>query len=156
MVVKFVSPGALFRGYLGCLLNRSVLGRRKVGDVRILFFFFAAVDTFQHCFLGLQSLCFGFSFRRGRGFLLRLLCHLHEKAPSSVFNKAFQVALVVKLQPAKVRRKRRRLIPGLGRSSRRGNGNPLQCSCLESPHGQRSLMGYGPQGHKESDMTKAT
>ena len=25
------------------------------------------------------------------------------------------------------------LIPGLGRSSREGNGNPLQCSCLENP-----------------------
>ena len=38
------------------------------------------VDTFQHCFLGLQSLCLGFSFRRSRGFLLRLQRHLHEKA----------------------------------------------------------------------------
>ena len=25
------------------------------------------------------------------------------------------------------------LIPGLGRSSGEGNGNPLQCSCLENP-----------------------
>ena len=25
------------------------------------------------------------------------------------------------------------LIPGLGRSPREGNGNPLQCSCLENP-----------------------
>ena len=24
-------------------------------------------------------------------------------------------------------------IPGLGRSAREGNGNPLQCSCLENP-----------------------
>lgn len=30
--------GALFRGYLGCLRSRSVLGLRKVGDVRIFFF----------------------------------------------------------------------------------------------------------------------
>ena len=28
-------------------------------------------------------------------------------------------------------------------------GNPLQYSCLENPHGQRSLVGYGPEGHKE-------
>ena len=27
------------------------------------------------------------------------------------------------------------LIPGLGRSSGEGNGNPLQCSCLENPMG---------------------
>ena len=35
-------------------------------------------------------------------------------------------------------------VPGLGRSSRVGNGNPLQYSCL----GQRSLAGYSPWGHK--------
>ena len=34
------------------------------------------------------------------------------------------------------------LIPGLGRSPGGGHGNPLQCSCLENPHGQRSLAGY--------------
>ena len=26
-------------------------------------------------------------------------------------------------------------------------------SCLENPHGQQSLAGYSPWGHKESDMT---
>ena len=25
-----------------------------------------------------------------------------------------------------------------------------------NPHGQRSLVGYSPWGHKESDMTEAT
>ena len=44
-------------------------------------------------------------------------------------------------------------ISGLGRSSGKGNGNPLQYSCLENPHGQRSLAGYSPWGHKESDRT---
>ena len=29
-----------------------------------------------------------------------------------------------------------------------GYGNLLQYSCLESPHGQRSLVGYSPWGHK--------
>ena len=38
--------------------------------------------------------------------------------------------------------------PGLGRSPGEGNGNPLQCSCLENPHGQRSLAGYTPRGRK--------
>ena len=33
-----------------------------------------------------------------------------------------------------------------------GNGNPLQYSCLENPmDGRRSLVGYSPWGHKESD-----
>ena len=48
------------------------------------------------------------------------------------------------------------LIPGSGRSPRVTHGNPLQYSCLENPHGQRSLVGYSPWGCKESDMTEAT
>ena len=47
-------------------------------------------------------------------------------------------------------------IPELRRSSRGGHGNPLQYSCLEDPHGQKSLAGYSPQGHKESDTTEVT
>ena len=35
-------------------------------------------------------------------------------------------------------------IPGLGRSPGGGHDNPLQYSCLENPHGQRSLAGYRP------------
>ena len=35
-----------------------------------------------------------------------------------------------------------------------GHGNPLQYSCLENPHGQRSLASYSPWGHKESDTTE--
>ena len=45
-------------------------------------------------------------------------------------------------------------IPGLGRSPGRGHGNSFQYSCLENPHGQRSLAGYSPWGCKESDMTE--
>ena len=33
-------------------------------------------------------------------------------------------------------------IPGLGRSPGGGHGNPLQYSCLENPHEQRSLADY--------------
>ena len=46
------------------------------------------------------------------------------------------------------------MIPGLGRSPGGGHGNPLQCSFLENPHGQRSLAGYSPWGRKESGMTE--
>ena len=45
-------------------------------------------------------------------------------------------------------------IPGMGRSPGEGHGNPLQYSSLENPHRQRSLVGYSPWGHKESDMTE--
>ena len=46
------------------------------------------------------------------------------------------------------------LIPGLGRSPGEGKGYPLQYSCLENLHGQRSLVGYSPWGCKELDMTE--
>ena len=45
-------------------------------------------------------------------------------------------------------------IPGLGRSSEGGHGNPLQYSCLKNPHGQSILAGCSPRGRKESDTTK--
>ena len=34
------------------------------------------------------------------------------------------------------------------------HGNPLQYSCLENPHGQRSLEGYSLWVRKESDRTQ--
>jgi len=46
------------------------------------------------------------------------------------------------------------LILGLGRSPGGGHGNPLQYACLENPHGQRSLVGYSPRGHKKLDKTE--
>ena len=36
---------------------------------------------------------------------------------------------------------------------REGNGTPLQYSCLEKYHGQRSLVGCSPLGGYESDTT---
>ena len=45
-------------------------------------------------------------------------------------------------------------IPELGRSLGGGHSNPLQLSCLEKPHGQRSLVGYSLWGHKELDTTE--
>ena len=47
-------------------------------------------------------------------------------------------------------------IPRLGRSPEGGHGNLLQCSCLENPHGQRSLAQVvfsgigGPRGDPRS------
>ena len=43
-------------------------------------------------------------------------------------------------------------IPGLRRSTRGGDG-PTQVFLPGESHGQRSLAGYSPWGHKESDMT---
>ena len=45
-------------------------------------------------------------------------------------------------------------IHGLGKSPGGGYGNTLQYSCLENPHGQRSLARYSPWGWKELDVTE--
>ena len=42
------------------------------------------------------------------------------------------------------------------RSPGGGHGNPLQYSCLENPHGQRSLVSGSPRDHKKLDTTEAT
>ena len=44
------------------------------------------------------------------------------------------------------------LIPVSGRSTREGNGCPLLVFLSGEFHGQRSLVGYCPWGHIESDM----
>ena len=55
-------------------------------------------------------------------------------------------------------RDRGKLSQQLGRSPGEGNGNPFQWipSILagKSQGHQRSLVGYSPLGHKESDMTE--
>ena len=48
-------------------------------------------------------------------------------------------------------------IPGSRKSPGEGNGNPLQSSPTLLPgksHGWKSLVGYNPWGHKESDTTE--
>ena len=44
-------------------------------------------------------------------------------------------------------------IPGSGRSPGEGNCTLIQYYCLENPM-ERSLVGYSPWGHKESDTTE--
>ena len=46
-------------------------------------------------------------------------------------------------------------IPGLGRSSGEGNGNSLQCSCLENPI-ERGAWQATVHGVAESDLTEVT
>ena len=45
-------------------------------------------------------------------------------------------------------------IPGLGRSPGRRHGKLPQYSCLQNPHGQRSLAVHSPRGCRESDVTE--
>ena len=71
--------------------------------------------------------------------------------------RAAQVVRVLKNPPANAADARDPgSILGLGRSPGEGKGNPLQYPYLKKSHGQRSLAGYSPCGHKESDMTEAT
>ena len=68
----------------------------------------------------------------------------------------FQVTLAVKNPSANAGDIRfEGSIPGLGRSPGE-HGNQLQYSCLENPHGQRSLAGCSPWRSKQSNKTKAT
>ena len=66
------------------------------------------------------------------------------------FSRGFPGGTVVKNQPDNAGDTG--LIPGLERSPREKNDNPLQDSPGES-HGQRSLVDYTPCGCKELDIT---
>ena len=76
---------------------------------------------------------------------------------ASPLAEASQVVLVVKNLPTNAGDIRDTgLIPGLGRSTGGGNGNPPPVFLPGEFHGQGSLAGYTPQGHKELDMTEIT
>ena len=65
------------------------------------------------------------------------------------------MVLVVKNMPANAGYIRDTIsIPGSGRSPGEGNDNPLQVFLPGEFHGQRSLVSYGPWGHKESATTE--
>ena len=81
----------------------------------------------------------------------------HTLIKWSFFKRGLSRWLVLKNPPAKTRDIRdTHSIRGLGRSPGGVHGNPLHYSCLEIPHGQRSLADYSPWGHKELDMTETT
>ena len=48
------------------------------------------------------------------------------------------------------------LIPGSGRSPGRRAWQPTPVFLPGESHGQRSLVGYSPWGHKESDLSEVT
>ena len=63
-------------------------------------------------------------------------------------NLVFPGGSAVKTLPAKQESQETALIPG------RGHGDLLQYPCLENPHGCKSLVGYSPNGGKESTQMK--
>ena len=59
--------------------------------------------------------------------------------------------------PMQEKKEKKGLIPGSGRSPGGGHGNLLQAVFTPGEsHGQRSLAGYSPWGHQESDTAEAT
>ena len=79
-----------------------------------------------------------------------------ENNKKSLLSEIFvYLSSVVKNPPANARDSREvGSIPGLGRSSREGNGNPLKYSCLENSVARGTQqVGYSPWGPKESDTT---
>ena len=65
------------------------------------------------------------------------------------------MALVVKNPPANAGHKRRRVKTREGQIPRWRGWQPTPVSLLGESHGQRSLVGYSPWGHKESETTEA-
>ena len=50
--------------------------------------------------------------------------------------------------------KRHGFDPWVGKIPRGEYSNTLKYSCLENPHGQRSLVDYNPWDHKELDTSE--
>ena len=72
-------------------------------------------------------------------FSIAFICHIN------VFIYCLLIPLLASLVAQTVKNTpawRETSIPGLGKSPGGGHGSPLQYSCLEDPHGQRSLTGY--------------
>ena len=72
-----------------------------------------------------------------------------KNSVSLIIPKGFPGGSVVKNLPANVGDVG--LTPGSGRSPGEGNGNPLHLP--GESHGQRSVVGYSPQGPRVLDMT---
>ena len=89
-----------------------------------------------------------------------LLLYLGEVLPAEKYKELYHNGASLVAQIVKKKKKSAcnagdpGLIPGLERSPAGGHGNPLQYSCLENSHGQRSLAGYSPESRKESDRTE--
>ena len=72
-------------------------------------------------------------------------------------HRASPVVLVVKEPACQCRRlKRLGFHPWVGKIPLRRASQPTPVFLLGESYGQRSLAGYSPWGHKESDMTEVT
>ena len=85
-----------------------------------------------------------------RQIYIHIYMHIHAHTGAS------QAALVVKNPAANAGRlKRCRLHPWIGKIPWRRAQQPFPAFLPGESHGQRSLVGYSPWGHKESDTTES-
>ena len=109
---------------------------------------------------GLDTMLMGDHLLGGSNHIRTVLCTFELEASLYLilrcWDRASQVALVAK-NPLVNAGDVRDLgsIPGSGRSSKRER-QPNPVFLPGESHGQRSLAGYNPWGHKELDMTEAT
>ena len=101
-------------------------------------------SLFEPIFLFLFKICSSWDWGESKNQRLRRICNWAEKGFPGGSEAKESSCNVADLG----------LIPGLGRFLGGEHGNPFQYSCLENPHGQRSLVDYSPWGHKESDTTE--
>ena len=69
---------------------------------------------------------------------------------------ASQVAIMIKNLPANAGDKRQRFDPWVEKIPLKMAWQPTPVFLPGGSHGQRSLVGYSPQSHKESEMTEVT
>ena len=72
----------------------------------------------------------------------------------AIFTEGFPGGSVVKNPPGNAGEERGLSSPRVGKIPWRRAWQPTPVILLENSHGQRSLAGYSPWGHKESDTTK--
>ena len=108
---------------------------------------FMTVNNFVICFLFVLCSSFPFTAPSFYGFPG---C-LQQDVPSF---GASQVVLVVKNPPANAGDKRCRFDPWVRKIPWSKKWQPTPVFLLGKFHGQRSLVGYSPRGHKESDTTE--
>ena len=95
------------------------------------------------------------------GICLQSLAPRRDSASGSHHHQRHQPTIIMAIMlPWRLRRSvclqfwRPGAIPGSGRSSGEGNGNPTPVLLPGKSHGQRSLVGYSPWGREESDTNE--
>ena len=121
-----------------CLLWRNAyLGLPSIFWLHCLFFHAELYELFLHLCQFLHWQMFSPILRKASGLLVMLRLDL-----SSSYMSVFILLKSIHLQLMGFSVCLCMLILG------EGNGNPLQYSCLENPHGQRSQVGYNPWSRK--------